>query len=257
MQPYLDRHFGNPSSIHGPGRRARAGPRRGARDGARASWAPSRARSSSPPAGPRPTTWPSRAWPGPPAAEGRPRGDHQRRAPGGAARVRQSSSGFGFEVTYLPVDRHGRVDPADVADGHPAPHDAGQRHGTPTTRSARSSRSPRSVRSAGSARSLFHADAVQAAGFAAARRRRAAGRPAEPVGATSSTGRRASARCTCARAQCLLTQLSRRLAGAAAARRHRERGRHRRLGHGAGARAGRPRCPRGGKHAPGDGCATG
>ena len=33
MQPYLTEHFGNPSSIHGTGRRARLGARRGARDG--------------------------------------------------------------------------------------------------------------------------------------------------------------------------------------------------------------------------------
>ena len=70
----------------------------------------------------------------------------------------------GFEVTYLPVDRYGRVDPADVAVGHQRAHHPGQRHvannevGTiqPIAEIGAICRA-RGV--------LFHTDAVQAAGF--------------------------------------------------------------------------------------------
>ena len=114
MLPYLTEHFGNPSSIHGAGRRARLG-----LDEARETVARIARRQAARDrlhrrAAPRPTTWPSRAPPGPPARDGRHvvTSSVEHKAVLHACAVLER---FGFEVTYLPVDRYGRVDPADVA----------------------------------------------------------------------------------------------------------------------------------------------
>jgi cysteine desulfurase len=113
MLPYLTQHHGNPSSIHASGRRARQ-----ALDEAREAIATLLG------AKPREIVFTSggtesdnlalkgAAW----AASAR--GRHivtsavEHKAVLNAAAVLERQ---GFEVTYLPVDRHGRVDPADVA----------------------------------------------------------------------------------------------------------------------------------------------
>jgi cysteine desulfurase len=114
MQPFLTEHFGNPSSIHGVGRRARQG-----LDEARESVA------SALGAKPREIVFTSGgseadnlaikgvAW----AASGRGRhivtSSVEHKAVLHACAVLER---FGFQVTRLPVDRYGRVDPADVAE---------------------------------------------------------------------------------------------------------------------------------------------
>ncbi|HEX5039812.1 MAG TPA: cysteine desulfurase family protein [Candidatus Limnocylindria bacterium] len=114
MLPYLTEHHGNPSSIHASGRRARQG-----LDEARETLA---ARIG---ARPREIVFTSGgteadnlalkgvAW----AASARGRhivtSSVEHKAVMNACAVLERQ---GFEVTYLPVDRYGRVDPADVAD---------------------------------------------------------------------------------------------------------------------------------------------
>ncbi|HEX2142820.1 MAG TPA: cysteine desulfurase family protein [Candidatus Limnocylindria bacterium] len=114
MQPFLTEHFGNPSSIHGVGRRARQG-----LDEARESVARTLG------AKPREIVFTSGgseadnlaikgvAW----AASGRGRhivtSSVEHKAVLHACDVLER---FGFQVTRLPVDRYGRVDPADVAE---------------------------------------------------------------------------------------------------------------------------------------------
>ncbi|HET6381079.1 MAG TPA: cysteine desulfurase family protein [candidate division Zixibacteria bacterium] len=113
MQPYLTEHFGNPSSIHGAGRRARQG-----LDEARETIAGLLG------AKPREIVFTSggteadnlaikgAAW----AASAR--GRHivtsgvEHKAVLHACAVLER---FGFQITHLPVDRYGRVDPAEVA----------------------------------------------------------------------------------------------------------------------------------------------
>ena len=114
MQPYLTEHFGNPSSLHGTGRRARLG-----LDEARETVAAHRGRQATRDRvhlrrdrGRQPGA--SRARPGPPARDGRQvvTSSVEHKAVMHSCAVLER---FGFEVTYLPVDRYGRVDPADVA----------------------------------------------------------------------------------------------------------------------------------------------
>jgi cysteine desulfurase len=113
MLPYLTEHFGNPSSIHGKGRRARLG-----LDEARETVARTLG------AKPREIVFTGggtesdnlaikgAAW----AASARGRrlvtSSIEHKAVLHACAVMER---FGFEVTYLPVDRYGQVDPADVA----------------------------------------------------------------------------------------------------------------------------------------------
>ena len=58
MAPWHAEAFGNPSSLHAPGRRRRGRRSRPHAPRSRPCSAPTRAKSSSPPAAPRPTTWP-------------------------------------------------------------------------------------------------------------------------------------------------------------------------------------------------------
>ncbi|MDP9243462.1 MAG: cysteine desulfurase [Chloroflexota bacterium] len=113
MLPYLTEHWGNPSSIHASGRRARQGLDE-AREGLAATLD----------AKPREIVFTSGgsesvnlaikgvAW----AASARGRhiitSSVEHKAGLHACQLLERS---GFEVTYLPVDRYGRVDPADVA----------------------------------------------------------------------------------------------------------------------------------------------
>ena len=166
MLPYLRRHVRQPLV----GARVGSGRTRGARRRARAAGPCHRratpARSCSRAAGPRRSTSRSRARLGPVG----------RAAPGSSPRaVEHHAVGhtlhhlekFGFEVVELPVDRYGRVDPADV-----------ERAMTDRTilvavmlannEVARSSRWPTSPASSAARRGvLFHVDAVQAAPVAA------------------------------------------------------------------------------------------
>ena len=113
MLPYLTEHHGNPSSIHGSGRRARQG-----LDEAReriAAWMGARAReivftsggTESDNLALKGVAWAASA-----------RGRHivtsavEHKAVLNAAAVLERQN---FEVTVVPVDRYGRVDPADVA----------------------------------------------------------------------------------------------------------------------------------------------
>lgn len=113
MLPYLTEHFGNPSSLHGSGRRARQG-----LDEARESVAAILG------AKPREIVFTGggseadnlaikgAAW----AASGRGRhivtSSVEHKAVLNTCAILERS---GFEITYLPVDRYGRVDPAEVA----------------------------------------------------------------------------------------------------------------------------------------------
>ena len=113
MAPYLTEHFGNPSSIHGAGRRARLGLDEARETVARVLGAK-----------PREIVFTGggteadnlaikgAAW----AASARGRelvtSSVEHKAVLHACAVMER---FGFHVTYLPVDRYGRVDPADVA----------------------------------------------------------------------------------------------------------------------------------------------
>ena len=112
MLPYLTEQFGNASSPHGFGRRARAGLDEAHEKVAPRS-APRRARSSSRPAGRKRTTWPSRARPGPArlAGTGSSPRSVEHHSVGHTVRYLEK---FGFEIVELPVDRYGRVDPDDV-----------------------------------------------------------------------------------------------------------------------------------------------
>ena len=181
MLPYLTEHQGNPSSIHASGRRARQGARRGARGDRRAPSARSRARSSSPPAAPRPTTSRSRASPGPPARRAGTsspapsstrRCSHAARRPG-APGLRGHGRRGGPIRTRRP--RRGRR-------GHHRAHDPGQHPCPRTTRSARSSRW-REIGAICRARGVaFHVDAVQSAAFGPPDPRRMAGDLRQPLG---------------------------------------------------------------------------
>ena len=62
MLPFLGEEFGNPSSLHSWGDRAREALIE-AREKVAALIGADDGGSSSPPTAPRPTTWPSRAWP--------------------------------------------------------------------------------------------------------------------------------------------------------------------------------------------------
>jgi cysteine desulfurase len=113
MQPYLTEHFGNPSSIHGAGRRARLGLDEARETVARVLGAK-----------PREIVFTGggteadnlaikgAAW----AASARGReivtSAVEHKAVLHACAVMDR---FGFRLTYLPVDRYGRVDPAEVA----------------------------------------------------------------------------------------------------------------------------------------------
>jgi cysteine desulfurase len=113
MAPYLREHFGNPSSIHGAGRRARLGLDEARETVARILGAK-----------PREIVFTGggteadnlaikgAAW----AASARGRelvtSSIEHKAVLHSCAVMER---FGFRVTYLPVDRYGRVDPADVA----------------------------------------------------------------------------------------------------------------------------------------------
>ena len=137
--PYLTREFGNPSSSPHLRRGRRRRPRPPAtRSPARRSAPPTRW--SSPAAGRRPTRLPSAApsWPST-GGTGRARHHAGHRASRGAGRVRRTGRFHGVAVTYLPVDRHGRVDPAEVAAAI-TPTPSWCRSCTRTTKPARSSR---------------------------------------------------------------------------------------------------------------------
>jgi cysteine desulfurase len=113
MLPYLTEHFGNPSSIHGSGRRARLGLDEARETVARVLGAKPReivftgGGTESDNLAVKGAAW---------AASARGRrlvtSSIEHKAVLHACAVMER---FGFEVTYLPVDRYGRVDPADVA----------------------------------------------------------------------------------------------------------------------------------------------
>ena len=162
MLPYLREHHGNPSSIHGAGRRARLG-----LDEARETVAGILG------AKPREIVFTSGgteadnlalkgvAW----AASARGRrmvtSSVEHKAVLHACAVVER---FGFEVTYLPVDRYGRVDPDDVAA-------AIREHTTLVSVMYANNEvgTIQPIREIGAMcrerRVLFHVDAVQAAGF--------------------------------------------------------------------------------------------
>lgn len=113
MQPYLTEHFGNPSSIHGLGRRARQGLDE-AREGiARLLGAKPReivftgGGTEADNLAIKGVAWAS-------SARGRRivTTSVEHKAVLNACAVLER---YGFEVAYLPVDRYGRVDPAEVA----------------------------------------------------------------------------------------------------------------------------------------------
>jgi cysteine desulfurase len=113
MTPYLTEHFGNPSSIHGTGRRARQGLDEARETVARLLGAKPRevvftaGGTEADNLAIKGATWGA-------SARGRRIvvSSVEHKAVLHACAVLQR---FGFEVTYLPVDRYGRVDPADVA----------------------------------------------------------------------------------------------------------------------------------------------
>src|SRR5918996_368109 len=122
MGPYLTEHFGNPSSIHGAGRRARLG-----LDEAREVVTTSV--------------------------------EHKAVIHSCAVLER-----FGFRVTYLPVDRYGRVDPADVESA------IGEHTTVVSVMYANNEGGTvQRIREIGeicrSRKALFHVDAIQAAPF--------------------------------------------------------------------------------------------
>ena len=160
MQPYLTEHFGNPSSIHGAGRRARLGLDEARETVARVLGAK-----------PREIVFTGSgteadnlaikgaAW----AASARGREivttAVEHKAVLHACSVMER---FGFRVTYLPVDRYGRVDPADVAS-------AIREHTTVVSVMYANNEvgTVQRIREMGAIcrerRALFHVDAVQAA----------------------------------------------------------------------------------------------
>ena len=160
MQPYLTEHFGNPSSIHGAGRRARLGLDEARETVARVLGAK-----------PREIVFTGSgteadnlaikgaAW----AASARGREivttAVEHKAVLHACSVMER---FGFRVTYLPVDRYGRVDPADVAS-------AIREHTTVVSVMYANNEvgTVQRIREIGAIcrerRALFHVDAVQAA----------------------------------------------------------------------------------------------
>jgi cysteine desulfurase len=113
MLPYMTEHFGNPSSIHGSGRRARLGLDEARETVARVLGAKPReivftgGGTESDNLAIKGAAW---------AASARGRrlvtSSIEHKAVLHSCAVMER---FGFEVTYLPVDRYGRVDPADVA----------------------------------------------------------------------------------------------------------------------------------------------
>ena len=176
MLPYLTDEFGNPSSVALVRPAGAGGARRGPREGRARPSAPRRARSSSPPAGPRPTTWPSRVRPGPARRAGhrivtscdraplrRPHGPlpgevrlRDRRAAGGPIRARRPRRRRGGDHAQDdPRQRHagqqrGGHDPADRGDrgagaapqGRPPPHGRGPGGPVPGDRRRRPGRGP-------------------------------------------------------------------------------------------------------------------
>ena len=103
---------GNAESRHAAGRR-RGGPGKAPRSRSPGCWGPTRARSSSPRGGPRPTTWRSSAWPG------RDRGpghlvSQPDRAPGVAEPVARLEAA-GLAVDRAAVDREGIADAERMA----------------------------------------------------------------------------------------------------------------------------------------------
>ena len=138
--------FGNPSSPHAFGRARPRGARRRPRAAGRAIGAEAREIVF--------TSGGTEAQQ--PRAQGRrvgrqgarpPDRDHRRRAPRRAATRFAISRSSGSRSCEVPVDRYGRVDPADVEPRDHRPHDPRRGRCSPTTRSARSSRSRRSPRS--------------------------------------------------------------------------------------------------------------
>ena len=71
---------------------------------------------------------------------------------------------YGYEVTYLPVAKDGRVDLDESEARHHRQDDPGHRSCTPTTRSARSSRSHEIGKIAKEKGVLFHTDARAGSG---------------------------------------------------------------------------------------------
>jgi cysteine desulfurase len=162
MQPYLTEHFGNPSSIHGTGRRARLGLDEARETVARILGAK-----------PREIVFTSggteadnlaikgAAWAA--SADGRRvvTSSVEHKAVMHSCAVLDR---FGFEVTYLPVDRYGRVDPADVTS-------AIRDHTTVVSVMYANNEvgTIQPIREIGAIcrqrKVLFHVDAVQAAGF--------------------------------------------------------------------------------------------
>ena len=195
MQPYLVEHFGNPSSIHGVGRRARLGLDEARETVARILGAK-----------PREIVFTGggteadnlavkgAAW----AASARGRelvvSGVEHKAVTHAAAVMER---FGFGLTWLLVDRFGRVDPADVeaaVGGHTTLVSvmyANNEVGTiqPIAEIGAICRS-RGV--------LLHVDAIQAAGYLPLDVD-ALGADLVSLRGTSSTARRALARCSCGR----------------------------------------------------------
>jgi cysteine desulfurase len=162
MLPYLREHHGNPSSIHGSGRRARLGLDEARETVARLLGAK-----------PREIVFTGGgteadnlavkgvAW----AASARGRrivtSSVEHKAVLNSCSVLER---FGFEVTYLPVDRYGRVDPADVASA------IGDHTTLVSVMYANNEvGSVQPIREIGAIcrerKVLFHVDAVQAAGF--------------------------------------------------------------------------------------------
>ncbi|HEX6139298.1 MAG TPA: cysteine desulfurase family protein [Candidatus Limnocylindria bacterium] len=162
MTPYLSEHFGNPSSIHARGRRARQGLDEARETVARLLGAKPReivftaSGSEADNLAVKGVAWAS-------SARGRRivTSSIEHKAVLHACAVLER---FGFEITYLPVDRYGRVDPADV-------EAAITEHTTLVSVMYANNEvgTLRPIREIGAIcrakRVPFHVDAVQAAGF--------------------------------------------------------------------------------------------
>ena len=241
MLPYLTTQRRQP--VQPPrDRAARAqGHRRGARGDRGGSSAHSRARSSSPPAAPRPTTWRSRAA----AWAATARGRHlvttavEHKAVLNTIAILERAN---FEVIHLPVDRYGRVDPVDVA--------AALTERTTLVSVMAANNEVGTLQPIAEIGEIVRGHGAKlprrrgpVGGARADRRRRLAGRPRQPLGAQAgrAAGRRRALRPARDPAPAAAPG---RLAGAPATGRDRERGRHRRvrggLPPGAGRRSPRP-----------------